>query len=299
MNHVVKGGCVKRAAKLLSSILLFIFLFISFDFISVSTLENQSVTVELKKLEKDQIMVSFIPLEIGEATLIQLENNDFYLIDTGYTETAEDLVAILQDHGVAQLKGLFLTNPFPEHFGGFPFITEYFPIETIYLPVLTANTFQIPNHLKAKIKQLKANDRVNLLNNVNIYVLSPFEPLSLSPQANSMVLQLVDNDISFLFTSDIDSETENKLLNKYNLKSEILKVSDFGSNSASAPEFIVEVDAQVAIIFSGNPELNGLSDDVLERLHESWIDVFILKRIGEVQIISDGTDYSISVVKDE
>lgn len=102
--------------------------------------------------------------------------------------------------------------------------------------------------------------------------------------------------MQILFTSDINQEIEQRLLERYPLKSEILKVSDFGGVAGSDATFLEKVDAQVGIIFSSDRELYALSEDVLERLNESWMDVMILEKEGEVQILSNGTNYSLERV---
>lgn len=252
-----------------------------------------SVTADIRSLETNQLLVSFLPLTIGEATLIQLSDNQFYLIDTGNSSSAKELIELLQKHGIQKLDGIILTNFSEDHIGGLTKVLQNFHVSKIYLPELIASSFKIPKNSSTKLITLRSNEELWLSNSVKMYILAPNEPLSLSPQANSLVFQLIHQEIRFLFTSEINGEIEQRLVDKYNLDSEILKVSDYGSNEGTITAFIEEVDPQVGVIFSSNPELYRLSEDVISRLHETWIDVYVLEDYGELQIISDGTNYQI------
>jgi len=249
--------------------------------------------VEAPNLNNNQILVSFLPLTQGEATLIQLPQENFYLVDTGSNVTAHELVNLLYEHGVTRLNGIILTNSCVEHSGGLSQVLKQFSVDTIYVPKLIANTFSIPMNKQAIVKQLAKDDILTLMQNVKIEILAPSEPLLLSPQVNSLVFRLVHKDTHFLFTSDINQEIENKLISRYQIQSEILKVSDFGSNMGSSPSFLEKVDPQVGIIFSSDERLYRASEDVLERLNEIWMDTFLLKKQGEIQILSDGTNYEV------
>jgi len=292
---------VKLTKEVLFIILFFLLATYFFRY-SISGAKNDQAAVVTEEvnvydLESNELLVSFLPISIGESTLIQLANNDFYLIDTGANESSEELITLLQHHAVQKIKGIILTNPFEEHAGALKRVLDSFPVETIYIPKLINSTFHSSISSHIKIVSLQANDVIELYPDVKMMVLAPSEPLSLSPQANSLVFQLNHKEVQFLFTSDINQEIEKRLIQRYDLKSEILKVSDFGSSAGSDPDFIKKVDPQIGIIFSGDPELYRISDDVIERLNESWIDVYMIHRLGEVQIISDGSNYQVKQIK--
>lgn len=287
--------------KVLLIILFSISSIIIYDFSSFSEKNDEvmGVQAQLEVLEINEILVSFLPISKGEATIIQLPNNDFYLIDTGYVDTSDELISLLRNHGVKSIKGVILTNSFEEHIGGMEEVLQQFAVESIYLPELIINTFNFSTPFQTKIKKIKVNDVIELYTEVKILVLGPNEPLSLSPQANSLVFQLSHKNVRFLFTSDINEEIEKRLVELYQLKSEILKVSDFGSNAGSNPEFLKEVDAHIGIIFSSDPDLYKISEDVFERLHESWTDIYLLNRDGGIRVISDGDNYQIDNVRND
>lgn len=286
-------------------VFLFIVISISFLFpffitqVRSVNVDPESLETEKRKLGEGEMLISFFPLSVGEATLIQFFNRDTYLIDTGSKESSEELTSLLNQHGIHKIQGIFLTNACEEHIGGLKILLEQFEVESIYVPELTYSTYPLSNLTHIPIHQLSANDEWDLYPNVKITVMGPNEPLSLSPQVNSLVFQLSHQEIQFLFTGDIDLKMEERLIRQFPLSSEILKVSDFGSNFGSNPSFISAVDPQIGIIFSSDPDLYQISDDVLERLRESWVDVYMPKKQGEVQILSNGIDYEVEVIKNE
>lgn len=284
---------MKLTKKVLLLILFFSFVSLSYTISILGDEDITSVTADIKPLEPDQLLVSFLPLTIGEATLIQLSDNQFYLIDTGNSSSTKELIGMLKEHGVQKLDGIILTNFSEDHLGGLNKVSQNFYVSKIYLPELISSSFKIPKNLSSEIITLEAGEELWLSSSVRMNIIAPNEPLSLSPQANSLVFQLIHQEIRFLFTSEINGEVEQALVDKYNLDSEILKVSDYGSSVGTITAFVEEVDPQIGVIFSSDPELYSLSEDVLSRLHETWIDVYVLEDYGELQIISDGSNYQI------
>lgn len=127
---------------------------------------------------------------------------------------------------------------------------------------------------------LKASDRVKIHNSSaagdftlgNMY----FENLTADTAADSneqsVVLKVHLGEFSVLFTGDIGLVTEENLVKKYNLKSDILKVGHHGSDTSSGEEFINEVDADIALISAGvNNRYNHPHDTVIKTLSGSRI----------------------------
>ena len=104
----------------------------------------------------------------------------------------------------------------------------------------------------------------------------------------AVVLRLVYGDFSVLLTSDIFTEAEQSLLDgRFCLDSTVLKVAHHGSDTSSCPEFLAEVDPQVAVISVGvgNP-FGHPSPDVLERLGTCRL--YRTDQCGTTELITDG-----------
>jgi competence protein ComEC len=259
-----------------------------------------------KEIPHEGTRTHFIQLTNGEAILIQLENDQNVLIDTGSHSSQEELFQYLEKQKIAHIDHLLLTNDSDEHMGNFKGLFNEFPINHIYFPHQLSSLFEdraVTEEEKGleevKFHALKKDQEIILDSDkkIKIKVLHPGDSLSLSPKENSLVFQLIHGDNRFLFTSDITEKTELELVKKYNLESQILKVSDFGSSQASSPKFLAEVDAHVAIIFH-RPDFY-LEAGVLERLEESWMDVFAIKKHGHIIIASQEDDYQLFIVEKE
>lgn len=247
-----------------------------------------------KEIPKEGVKVYFIELTNGEATLIKLENGEHILIDTGSHSSKTELFSFLREHQVQAIEHLLITNEKDEHFGNFAELYEEFQLHHIYFPYhLKEELFQDRELIQLKLDPLKAGDTIQF-HRSKIKVIHPGKELSLSPQDNSLVFQFKHEKNIFFFTSDISDQAEKKLVSSYNLKSHVLKVSDFGSNQASSPEFLAEVDAHVAIIFH-RPDFY-LDHEVVERLEESWMDVYPLKKHGHLLVVSQKEDYELFVL---
>lgn len=92
---------------------------------------------------------------------------------------------------------------------------------------------------------------------------------------NSLVCKMVYQNISVLFTGDIEQVAEKAILEEYKssnqLKSTILKVAHHGSKSSSLEEFLKVVRPKIALIgVSKNNTFGHPNRDVLERIKRMW-----------------------------
>jgi competence protein ComEC len=244
------------------------------------------------EMPKEGARVHFIQLTNGEATLIQLENRKNILIDTGSYSSQRELFAYLEERNINIIHYLFITNEQDEHAGNVNDIVRGFQVDAIYFPYhLKGDLFQDEtlDMEEETLHPLKMDKSILLDSNGTIKIFNPGNELSLSPKDNSLVFQFIHEENIFLFTSDISEKVETYLIKNYNLRSHILKVSDFGSNQSSHSDFLAEVDAHVAIIFH-RPDFY-LVDEILERLEEFWIDVYPIKKHGHIVIVSNNGDY--------
>ena len=75
----------------------------------------------------------------------------------------------------------------------------------------------------------------------------------LSENNQSLVFKLIYKNTSFLFTGDIEEESEQFLVKTQqgNLKADVLKVAHHGSKTSSTESFLISVIPQFAIIQAG------------------------------------------------
>lgn len=94
----------------------------------------------------------------------------------------------------------------------------------------------------------------------------------LNSNEQSLVLKAHLNDYSILFTGDIGLETEAELIDTYDLRSDILKVSHHGSDTSTGAAFVSSVNPVFALISAGvNNRYNHPHDTVLDTLSDQLI----------------------------
>jgi competence protein ComEC len=244
------------------------------------------------------LVLTYFALPEGESTLVRLPGGKRLLIDTGSAADWPVLYQKLLERKVTRLDYVVLTNDQPEYAGGYPYLLEKLEIDTLIMPKLIETAIRKGVPVPPGNKQLAVveNDELKLDEGVAIQVLMPNEPLFLSPQNNSLVFRLQHDKLRFLFTSGINEKAEERLLERHpeQLKAEVLKVGDQGSNQGSSQPFLTKVDPHVAIISTGQT-LDNLkeSQEVLERLGESWAETYITSQDGTITILSNGNDYRV------
>lgn len=247
------------------------------------------------------LTVEFIGLDAGEATLVRSKDGTTMLIDTGHPSSEKTLLQYLRDQNISDIGYLVLTHFSEDYIGNVKAVLDSTTVDTIVTAKLLKPYILSPEWgFSGKVKQLNAGERLKLNTHVEIIALSPRQ-LYLAPQNNSLVFQLKHNKIQFLFTSAINKEVEQELMEKYDMKTEIVKVSDFGSSQGSFAPFIEEVDPQVAVLFHPSAAV-GTPDEVLERLHETWTDVYRIKKqdyFQTIKMISNGDNYEIIEIERE
>jgi len=112
----------------------------------------------------------------------------------------------------------------------------------------------------------------------------------------SVVCKLYYNNTSFLFTGDISSKAENKIIDD-NISADILKIPHHGSKYSSSEEFIERVNPLVAVIQVGKNSYGHPTSEVLTRLSNFGIKVLRNDINGDIEIVSNGINYKIIISK--
>lgn len=110
---------------------------------------------------------------------------------------------------------------------------------------------------------------------------------------NAMVMKMNYLKFSMLFTGDIEKIAEEKILEEYKnkeniLKAKVLKVAHHGSKTSSTKEFIESVKPQIVVIGVGKNNLfKHPSEEVIKRLEEKNIKIYRTDQNGEISFFVD------------
>lgn len=257
--------------------------------------DSESIEVDLN-LESEDLAFTFFDLANGEATLLQSGKGQNILIDTGSIESQEELESRLNMYHVEMIDTVILTNQAEEYTGNLQWVINQYNVETIIVPeIMKENIVDIYYlHDKEVIgwKKGEKSELLPFLKTEVIYV----EERDIEDMGAFVILFSYGKQ-TLLYMGIADRQVEKELIETYSLKSTMLKVADFGSDRGTTQRFLDEVDPQVAILFRKNG--STVSEIVLERLQETWIDIYQTHRLGTVSIKCHNDDYEIITVQPE
>jgi competence protein ComEC len=251
----------------------------------------------------------------GSSTLVRFPGGQNMLIDGGgflnsTFDVGKYIVApYLWHERISRIDIVVLTHPHPDHLNGLPFILENFPVREIWLNGERSGSdeyIRLENIINDKgIVQrfLSAGSAHVTIGGVEIRCLNPSDPVSRAEDEpsftetndDSLVMRMTYGKISFLFTGDISSLTENRLAADFrDLNSQFLFVSHHGGRTSSSEVFLHCVRPQAAIISVGADNLFRLPHPlVMERLNNLGASIYRTDIHGAVTVSTEGGYMSI------
>ncbi|MDO5794004.1 MAG: ComEC/Rec2 family competence protein [Turicibacter sp.] len=243
--------------------------------------------------------VHFIDIGQGDATLIVYD--DFHiLIDGGNNGTEEKLLDYLDKQQVDDIEILVATHPDADHIGGLAEVIDHYDVHLIIDSGESHSSQTYKNYYEA-VKRQQARGAINLEDADFIFPLSEqitFEIIETGDDNgdrnnNSVVAKLSYSEIDFLFTGDMESKTEQKILDRQ-LEAEILKAGHHGSKTSSSNEFLDVVKPETVIISAGlNNSYGHPHRPLIDRLKHYTDDIYVTYEKGHIVVTTDGTDYSL------
>ncbi|SFE48107.1 ComEC/Rec2 family competence protein [Peptostreptococcus sp. D1] len=219
---------------------------------------------------KDKALeVHVIDVDQGDSTLIITPDKKSILIDAGEDIYARNVIRELKISGVNRIDIVVATHFDKDHIGGLDKIVNTFKVSNIFVPpgaVSHQDYYEFINSCKNKcIKPSVINDFISLKLGAEtaidflspIYSNTKYEIESEITDSkeinkNSIVFLLRCFNHKLIFTGDIDSEVEDKILNLYNLENtSFLKVAHHGSKSSTSENFIKELTPKISSISCG------------------------------------------------
>ena len=247
----------------------------------------------------DKLHVYFLDVGQGDAILIRTPSHQNILTDGG--PSPEQLNLNLGKHLPFWKHDIDLitsTQPHSDHLAGLVDVVRRYNVKQVIAPDVDYDSSAYNEWRKLletsdiECKTACAGQRMNLDNSIYIEILNPplngFESTSSDIDNNGVVLRLVYDEISFLFTTDIRQEAEQRLLDcGYILKSNVLKVAHHGSDTSSCAKFLNAVNPDLAIISVGRDNKFGHPHaEVVERLSNSK--VLRTDEHGTIELITNG-----------
>lgn len=229
--------------------------------------------------------IYFIDVGQGDSTLIITPNNKKILIDGGGTEENSSsydvgentLVPYLLNRGIKEIDFIMISHFDTDHSGGIIAVLESINVKNIIISKQIEKSHNFTTIMNIAISKninvivVKKGDVINVDNDVEIRILYPENKLYFDDlNNNSIVAKLLYKNFSILFTGDIESKAEERVIEitKSKLQATILKVAHHGSITSSTEEFLKYVKPKIALIGVGkNNKFGHPNEEVLERLN--------------------------------
>lgn len=196
-------------------------------------------------------------VNVGKADAAILRFGDTaVLIDTGYAESAPQLIAGLNAMGIDRISAVFITHSHSDHLGGLDALSANYDIPMVYSPFYSEpdknDTGKIVKRLEKLAlphQELMAGNVVTITEEVSLTVLGPLSLNETDDNDNSLVLRFDFGGKSFLFVGDMQfSEEQEIIASGANLKSDVLKVGNHGNPDATGDDFGTLVSPAFAVI---------------------------------------------------
>ncbi|TFG81794.1 MAG: MBL fold metallo-hydrolase, partial [Erysipelotrichales bacterium] len=182
------------------------------------------------------------------------------LLDTGPPKEAANLIATLRSKSVDHIDALILTHPDADHSGNLESFSTSFRIDQVIIQ---------RQDMECEGLLMKNLDADILFGNAN---------------ADALVFATSLNRMRFLFMADADVKTEDALINKYDLTTDIVKLGHHGSQSASSESFIGKIQARLAIISVGINHYGHPHSSVLNRLEAFRLAYLTTRDEGDITL---------------
>jgi competence protein ComEC len=250
-----------------------------------------------ERFNKD-LRINVIDVGNGDAILVEAPAGMRMLIDGGGFHTGDFdigksiLTPILLSKKILTLDYVINTHPHGDHLGGIPTVIRDFTINnfsTGYYFISQERFVDLMKLLRKKkipLTTWKRGDKFFLRNGLEIVVLNPDSKAVIDDLNNaSLVVRIGYENFSILFTGDIGSDVEKKLVMRGNyLKADVLKIPHHGSKHSNSHEFIAAVQPKIAVLSAGKGLPGIPSQEALKRYDAFSIPVLRTDRDGMIQM---------------
>lgn len=318
----------KSRIIILLFIIFFILIFTALVNSASPTLISGVMSEPIATSNTEKLMVHFI----GE-----VEDGDSILIDLGETEILIDgglpisgVAKYISEYVDGPLEVMVATHPHVDHIGGLIRVLKNFDVKEIWVNgdsyadkllsrARTRGEININKDFNRAVKAEGAEVHVARrgqkihVDNLTFDVLHPdvllpyktYEDLHYvhyNGNNNSIVLRLRYDDITFLFTGDIQVESEASILQaNLDVKADILKVMHHGSKDSSSAQFLNAVKPKVAIYITGprQPKMGPKKPhpNTIAALKNIGAEVYGTDTHGTVILTTDGKTFTIDTEK--
>ena len=263
-------------------------------------------------------LLEVITLDVGQgdAAIVRFPDGRTMLIDGGIQRSYYDekrqreveydvgeriIEPYLDAHGIRKLDLVMLTHPDIDHGGGLAHILQNYNVKQILgIPDMQLES-QIHQRLRSIAKargipySFPYKGQVELTPTATLNLLHPIDAASTDlmdtdKNDDSLVVKLSYGEVDILFTGDIESKAETRLIaSRQDLRAEIIKVPHHGSRTSSSARFLDAVQPRYAVFSLGKGNRFQFPHaDVVARYQERNCVQLRTDQLGAIVLKTDG-----------
>ncbi|MDO4187450.1 MAG: DNA internalization-related competence protein ComEC/Rec2 [Lachnospiraceae bacterium] len=248
----------------------------------------------------------------GACNILYGKNVPTVIIDGGSIDVKNvgkyRIIPFIYSNGIDEIDYLFVTHNDSDHISGIKeLISDRYSgirIKNIFLSAYDEEIVSLAHERKININYMKKGDYIDN-NGFLIQCINPVEKTESVEDANdnSLVLKISYKGFEALFTGDISSDVERKIIDYGDdISADFMTVAHHGSRFSNSSDFITGVNAKIYTISAGeNNSYGHPHKETLERLGQRIPDAKILRtdESGQITVIVDKGETSIYRFLDE
>lgn len=201
--------------------------------------------------------VVFLDVAEGDATHIKTAfNKSNIIIDTGI-DTDDSVVSYLQKQGIRKIDLIIISHGDSDHNGNLEKLINNFDVRCVVLSVYDLNTYNILKKNNFNKYKLVKRGTIFSVENIRFDVIWPENNMN-DVNNNSLVFKMYLDDVSFLFTGDIEKQAEEGLLKLENrIDTNILKIAHHASNTSTKEKWLELVSFDIGVAMCGSKNTFG------------------------------------------
>ena len=242
----------------------------------------------------DILYVNYINVGQGDSIFIKVGDCDI-LIDGGKSGYGSTVSSYLRSKGVDDIELMINSHPDEDHYGGLVTVLNDFVVEQVWGSSYSKSTSSYLTY-----KSAVSSEGLSI-RTPSVGTVYTFEYLTLTvlysgsgatnSNDSSLVVMLEYGSVKFLFTGDISSTIESKLVSSgKDLSCDVLKVPHHGSAGSSSKSFLNATGASYGVICVGTNSYGHPTSTALNNLSSAGITVYRTDTNGTVVFSSNGSN---------
>jgi competence protein ComEC len=241
--------------------------------------------------------ITFLDVGHGDAAVVRTPLGKTILIDGGDRNEFQDrgsrtVAHFLWAHHISKLDAIFVSHTDRDHLGGLYYILEHFPVGTLFIPPGFGDNEdgqQFLDHCAkhdVHIEEVYKGHRIDIGDCVVKFLHPDADPSpGQSDNNRSLVFTLTSDDVTVLFTGDIEKRAERELSNEGPIRADVIKVPHHGSNTSSTSDLLESISVSHAVVSSGMRRDKPLAKaEVLQRYTDLGVSVHRTDYGGSVRV---------------